>query len=79
MKSSFDGFNNIRLVADEFGDRNNAERSVLFAHGGGQTRHAWQSSAKLLAEQGMHAISLDLVRHKLLHCFELGCKINLKL
>jgi pimeloyl-ACP methyl ester carboxylesterase len=63
MKSRFEGFNNIKLVADEFGDRNSADRSVLFAHGGGQTRHAWQSSAKLLAEKGMHAISLDLRGH----------------
>ena len=63
MKSSFEGFNNIKLVADEFGDRKNADRFVLFAHGGGQTRHAWQSSAKLLAEKGMHAVSLDLRGH----------------
>lgn len=63
MKRGFKGFNNIELVADEFGDRNKASRSIFFAHGGGQTRHAWQSSARLLADQGMHALSLDLRGH----------------
>jgi len=63
MKCVYEGFNGINLVADEFGDRENAEKFVLFAHGGGQTRHAWQSSAKLLAAKGMHALSLDLRGH----------------
>jgi pimeloyl-ACP methyl ester carboxylesterase len=63
LKRSFKGFNVLELVADEFGDPNTASRFVLFAHGGGQTRHAWQSSARLLADKGMHALSLDLRGH----------------
>jgi len=63
LKRSFKGFNDLELVADEFGDPNTASRFVLFAHGGGQTRHAWQSSARLLADKGMHALSLDLRGH----------------
>ena len=63
MKSNFEGFKGLNLVADSFGDINTAERFVLFAHGGGQTRHAWQSSAKLLADKGLYAISVDLRGH----------------
>jgi pimeloyl-ACP methyl ester carboxylesterase len=51
----------IRLVADAFGDP--AAPAVLFAHGGGQTRHAWGGTAKLLAEKGWYAISLDQRGH----------------
>lgn len=36
---------------------------VLFAHGGGQTRHAWQNTCTVLAEQGYHAAALDLRGH----------------
>ena len=40
-----------------------ANPTVLFAHGGGQTRHAWRRSGKLLAEAGFHSICLDLRGH----------------
>lgn len=36
---------------------------VLFLHGGGQTRYAWNSCARVLAEEGFHVISLDLRGH----------------
>ena len=36
---------------------------VIFLHGGGQTRHAWQASIKALGEAGWHAISVDLRGH----------------
>ena len=36
---------------------------VLFLHGGGQTRHSWGSTARILAEAGRHAISVDLRGH----------------
>ena len=36
---------------------------VIFAHGGGQTRHAWKDAAKSLGEQGYHSVALDLRGH----------------
>ncbi len=36
---------------------------VIFLHGGGQTRHAWQASVTALGEAGWHAISVDLRGH----------------
>lgn len=36
---------------------------VIFLHGGGQTRHAWQASVRSLGEAGWHAISVDLRGH----------------
>ncbi|MFP6814474.1 MAG: alpha/beta hydrolase [Pseudomonadales bacterium] len=57
----YKGFNGVSLVADVFGD--DANPNVLFAHGGGQTRHAWRRSGKLLAEAGFQSICLDLRGH----------------
>ena len=51
----------LTLVADTWGDT--AAPPVLLAHGGGQTRHAWGETARLLAEQGKYAIALDLRGH----------------
>jgi pimeloyl-ACP methyl ester carboxylesterase len=36
---------------------------VILAHGGGQTRHAWASTAHRLAQRGWKAVSLDLRGH----------------
>jgi pimeloyl-ACP methyl ester carboxylesterase len=36
---------------------------VIFLHGGGQTRHAWQASVTALGDAGWHAISVDLRGH----------------
>ncbi|MDF3072338.1 MAG: alpha/beta hydrolase fold [Alphaproteobacteria bacterium] len=49
------------LTADAYGDP--ANRPVLLAHGGGQTRHAWGGTARTLAEHGCYAVSLDLRGH----------------
>jgi pimeloyl-ACP methyl ester carboxylesterase len=51
----------LSLAADAYGDP--ANRPVLLAHGGGQTRHAWGGTAKTLAEHGCYAVSLDLRGH----------------
>lgn len=51
----------LQLVADAWGDPKNP--AVLLAHGGGQTRHAWGETARLLSEQGKYAIALDLRGH----------------
>ena len=51
----------VALAADSYGDAQGPP--VLLLHGGGQTRHAWGSTAAALAEAGYHAISLDLRGH----------------
>ncbi len=55
----FEGFEGIHLVADVWGDG----WPVLLMHGGGQTRHAWGNTARVLAENGWKAVSLDLRGH----------------
>jgi pimeloyl-ACP methyl ester carboxylesterase len=57
----FEGFEGIHLVADIWGDDD--AWPALLMHGGGQTRHAWGSTARRLAERGWKAISLDLRGH----------------
>jgi pimeloyl-ACP methyl ester carboxylesterase len=36
---------------------------VIFLHGGGQTRHAWDQSARKLAQSGWRTLSVDLRGH----------------
>lgn len=55
------GFEGVRLVADVRGDRE--AWPVLFLHGGGQTRHAWDRAAEHVASQGWLSVSLDLRGH----------------
>ena len=57
----FEGFEGLHLVADVWGDE--ADWPVLLMHGGGQTRHAWGDTARVLAEAGWQAVSLDLRGH----------------
>ena len=57
----FDGFEGIHLVADVWGD--DRDWPVLLMHGGGQTRHAWGTTAQSLASHGWRAVSLDLRGH----------------
>ncbi|HJM29344.1 MAG: alpha/beta hydrolase [Acidimicrobiales bacterium] len=40
-----------------------SEKSVLLLHGGGQTRHSWDATARRLASNGIYAITLDLRGH----------------
>lgn len=56
-----EGADGVRLRADAFGDPE--APPVLFLHGGGQTRHAWGGTARRLAAEGRHAVSLDLRGH----------------
>ena len=51
----------LRIVGDAYGDP--ADRPVLLLHGGGQTRHAWGDTAAALADEGHHAVALDLRGH----------------
>lgn len=47
----------LSLTADSWGDPKNP--AVIFAHGGGQTRHSWGGTAKALAGQGWYALAYD--------------------
>ena len=56
----------ITIAVDHWGDPGEADPDgdpVMFLHGGGQTRHSWGSTARILAEAGRHAISVDLRGH----------------
>jgi pimeloyl-ACP methyl ester carboxylesterase len=57
----FAGFEGVRLEADVRGDPD--AWPVLFLHGGGQTRHAWGSTAVTVAEDGWRTVALDLRGH----------------
>ena len=57
----FEGAGGVRLVADVYGEPRRG--TVLLAHGGGQTRHSWTSTASALAKRGWQATSLDLRGH----------------
>lgn len=57
----FEASQGIHLVGDAWGDP--AAWPVLLMHGGGQTRHAWGTTAQVLAESGWRTISLDLRGH----------------
>lgn len=58
---NFEGVGGLRLLGDAWGSSEN--RSIVFLHGGGQTRHSWGSTAKVLAEEGWHAVTVDLRGH----------------
>lgn len=47
----------VSIAADTYG--NPAKQTVLFLHGGGQTRHAWGGAAEALATIGFHTICTD--------------------
>jgi len=51
----------VELAADLHGD--DKEDPVVLLHGGGQTRHAWGSTAEALARTGRFAVSVDLRGH----------------
>lgn len=51
----------VALVADAWGDP--GDPPVLFAHGGGQTRHAWGRTAEEVARHGWYAIAYDQRGH----------------
>src|ERR1700716_3581143 len=59
--NTLEGRDGIRLAADVVGDP--AAPPVLLFHGGGQTRHAWGTTLKVLASSGWRANSVDLRGH----------------
>ena len=52
---------NLKIAADAFGPENG--RPVMLAHGGGQTRHAWQACGRTLGDSGYYAITIDMRGH----------------
>ncbi|MGQ4810238.1 Tropinesterase [Candidatus Entotheonellaceae bacterium PAL068K] len=51
----------LRLVGDAWGAPD--APPVILLHGGGQTRHAWGGTARILAAHGWYAVALDLRGH----------------
>lgn len=51
----------LRLACEHFGDETSP--MLLFAHGFGQTRHAWDESAATLAHAGWHCLTTDARGH----------------
>lgn len=56
----FSGLEGNRLVADLF---DGGGAPVILMHGGGQTRRAWDKTARALAQAGRRALSVDLRGH----------------
>jgi pimeloyl-ACP methyl ester carboxylesterase len=61
QRFSLAGHQGISLVADSVGPQNGPP--VLLLHGGGQTRHAWEKTARRLAGAGYRAIYPDQRGH----------------
>jgi pimeloyl-ACP methyl ester carboxylesterase len=55
------GAGGLRLAADVGGDL--ADPPVVFLHGGGQTRHSWRGTARIVAERGWRTYTVDLRGH----------------
>ena len=51
----------LTLAADTYGPAEGPP--VLLFHGGGQTRHAWGGTARLLGDKGWRATTVDLRGH----------------
>jgi len=55
------GYQGRELVVDVWGDfeHRRSRTTLFFLHGGGQTRHSWNSSAAVLAQRGLVCVTLD--------------------
>ena len=58
---SWAGAQQNRLCGDSWGDPDSP--AVLLLHGGGQTRHSWQRTARHLAQAGFYAVTFDARGH----------------
>ena len=59
LRVALDG--GLTIAADVWGEP--GRQPVLLLHGGGQTRHAWGATARMLARAGFYALALDLRGH----------------
>ena len=59
--STFATRSGLTLTADVAGEPRRG--AIILAHGGGQTRHSWASTARRLADLGWKTVSLDLRGH----------------
>lgn len=50
----------VAIAGERYGT---GSETVIFAHGGGQTRHAWVASARAVAARGWSTIAFDLRGH----------------
>ncbi len=57
----FPGKDGLELVGDRRGDQ--ARGTVMFLHGGGQTRHSWGGAATRVADLGWQTLTLDARGH----------------
>ncbi len=57
----FTGFEGVQIVGEERGDPD--AWPILMLHGGGQTRHAWGSTAEKVAADGWRTVAVDLRGH----------------
>lgn len=55
------GSGGITIAADQAGEP--GAPGVLLLHGGGQTRHSWGRAVRALADDGFHAVTVDLRGH----------------
>lgn len=53
----------VRLVGERWTPSDGPTRAVVLAHGGGQTRHAWDRTAPTLAAQGWEVLAYDMRGH----------------
>ncbi len=62
---SYIGTGNNKIVGDRFECPavKSRGRTVILLHGGGQTRHSWDATAKILARRGFTAIAIDQRGH----------------
>jgi non-heme chloroperoxidase len=58
---TWQGADGVRIAGDEWGPADGP--LVVLMHGGGQTRHAWKGTGRMLADAGYRAIAYDARGH----------------
>jgi pimeloyl-ACP methyl ester carboxylesterase len=57
----WEGVGGVRIAGDSWGNPHGT--LVMLLHGGGQTRHAWKNTGKILGAAGYHAVAFDARGH----------------
>ena len=58
---AWEGVGGVKLAGDSWGDPGG--HLIILQHGGGQTRHAWKRTGRLLGAAGYHAVAFDARGH----------------